>query len=631
MAYTYYDDFEDKKNVITSGRTESGASITDIQFIRAGGKSVNAKIVSGGIQRIESGGNATGATVAATGSQHVSLGGLAIKTKVESGGAMTVESGGTVKDAIIQCAGRQYIDGVASNTVVYGSEYIGTSYGLDSNYKQTSTTLLYTNYGTQYLTKGGASFKTSLKGGIQKVSDRGIATSTQVSSGGKQWILDGTAKDTKIFSGGGQFVKSGGRAINTSIKGGWQRVEDGAIAYSTTIIDGWQYVDGGVARTTTVDADGILQVMLGGSAYDTTVNSGGLLELFAGAGASSVVLKSGAEMSIANKNVIDGFNNFDGAIVSGGKASRPVKLGMAAKLTVGTQTDMSSLHLKVDSATITFRGEKNTLGSLKLGSKSQIAYNISNLKAKESAPMVSLLAKNSQKKGAFSISVAYTQVAGTYKLSKNLIQKNGTAYTVNILAPVWKQNGPGRTLSTEPKKLGVAKLNSSALTKNGATYSVKMSGTQINLVVAMNAGKTLKGTAKANSLTGTANCDVFYGGKGNDTIKGVNGRDVAVYDKTAWGKDKILATEGSMTLLFKDLKESDLVTAWDGQNLTVTRKGATGQSITIQGWNGGITHNIVFGSTMTAVDKWLKASKPTAAQTNAARNEVWKKAGLAQA
>ena len=45
-------------------------------------------------------------------------------------------------------------------------------------------------------------------------------------------------------------------------------------------------------------------------------------------------------------------------------------------------------------------------------------------------------------------------------------------------------------------------------------------------------------TAGADTLTGTARSNVFYGGKRNDTITGTIGCDVAVYTRTAWGAGK---------------------------------------------------------------------------------------------
>ena len=161
-------------------------------------------------------------------------------------------------------------------------------------------------------------------------------------------------------------------------------------------------------------------------------------------------------------------------------------------------------------------------------------------------------------------------------------------------------------------------------------YSVKTSGTQTNLTLAIKAGKMLKGTTGKDKLTGRAHSDIFYGSKGNDTITGKNGRDVAVYNKTAWGKDTIAKTSGTMTLLFKDLKASDIKKSLSGSTMTITKKSDSKQKITVKGWSND-THNIVFGSGMKAFDKFITVTSPTTAQTTAARNEAFKKAGLASA
>ena len=64
--------------------------------------------------------------------------------------------------------------------------------------------------------------------------------------------------------------------------------------------------------------------------------------------------------------------------------------------------------------------------------------------------------------------------------------------------------------------------------------------------------------------------------------------------------------------------------------MTIAKKSDASQTITIKGWNKA-THNIVYADTLTAFTKYLKAASPTTAQTTSARNEVWKKAGLAKA
>ncbi|MCR5259849.1 MAG: hypothetical protein K6E40_17085 [Desulfovibrio sp.] len=94
-----------------------------------------------------------------------------------------------------------------------------------------------------------------------------------------------------------------------------------------------------------------------------------------------------------------------------------------------------------------------------------------------------------------------------------------------------------------------------------------------------------------------------------------------------WGQDRITKTAGTLSLVFKDLKKTDIVQTLKGTTMTIAKKADAKQAVVIDGWNAS-THFIVFGDTMKSFDKWLSATKPTDAQTSAARTEVWKKAGL---
>ena len=81
-------------------------------------------------------------------------------------------------------------------------------------------------------------------------------------------------------------------------------------------------------------------------------------------------------------------------------------------------------------------------------------------------------------------------------------------------------------------------------------------------------------------------------------------------------------------MLFKDLKSSDIKKSLSGNTMTITKKSDSKQKITVKNWNKS-THSIVFGNKMTAFDKFIKAASPTTTVTNNARNEAFKKAGLA--
>lgn len=182
-------------------------------------------------------------------------------------------------------------------------------------------------------------------------------------------------------------------------------------------------------------------------------------------------------------------------------------------------------------------------------------------------------------------------------------------------------------LSVNSKSLGVARVNGAAVSKNGVKYAVKASGGKLNLTLSAVAGVLRKGTAASQTLSGSANCDIFYGAAGNDTIKGVNGHDIAVYDNRNWGKDTIIATKGTMTVLFGSIKATDITQTRKGKDLVITRKADKKQTITIKNWTAA-THKVAFGGTLGQFNKYLAAARPTAVQQNNARKELWQKSGF---
>ncbi len=571
---------------VSSGQVDSGRNLgsSDYQCVEEGGIASYTTVYSGGELFVCGGGSAIGVVQKAGGNVNTFVAPRAaiFVSGVNASGGILFLSGGVASGFILYSGGMHHVwGGTASGTVVSSG-------------------------GQQSVVFGGVACDTALFGGSQYVESNCTTSGTMIYSGGKQFVAeDGLAFGTRIKFGGRQDVQ--GKACETFARGG---------TASNTVVSsgGTQYIfRWGTASLTSVLAGGSTVVASKGNLLTATV--AGSLTAKAGAKLSAVTLKSGAKLSIADGNALYGKNGFTGATVTGGK-NRAVTLAKNASITVGAKTNMKGFHLDASStgASISFTGAGATLGSLKLSSATAVSYSIAKLKAKGSTLMLSLSSKNSQNVGKFFVTIAKNQSIGTYELSNNIVQSQGMAYTVKL----------GST------KLGTAKLNGTALTKNGVAYKVKTSGAQINLVVAMKAGKMLKGNVKANKLTGGVHSDVFYGGKGNDTITGKNGRDVAVYDKTAWGKDKIVKTGGTMTILFKDLKKADVVQKLKGTTMTLTRKGDKSQSITVQGWNKA-THNVVFGGTMNSFAKWLKASKPTAKVTTATRNEAWKKAKLAQA
>ena len=346
---------------------------------------------------------------------------------------------------------------------------------------------------------------------------------------------------------------------------------------------------------------------------------------------------SGLPMFITNgkSNKLLGYNVISDSSITGGTITKKFKLGNNTSITALKNANMSSFHVDVTAASLVFKGLNNSLGSMKLGTKTKVSYNISSV-ARESNHnneyissqkfMLSLRNKNTQNLGSFSITVKKNQRIGTYMLSDNLVQKKNKTYTINL----------------GTKKLGIARLNGTSLTKNGVVYSIKQSNNHImvqlslkkgkvrlatnNETVARNHRKALTGT-QSTTLTGNKNRDIYYCGTGNDLINGLAGLDVAVYDKNNWGQDTIASTDGTMTIMFAGVKKTDLVFNHKGRDLVVTRK-HTNQNITVKEWHTD-THNIVYESQLSALHNYLKSSTPSNSQLTAARNEIFKKAGLA--
>jgi hypothetical protein len=231
------------------------------------------------------------------------------------------------------------------------------------------------------------------------------------------------------------------------------------------------------------------------------------------------------------------------------------------------------------------------------------------------------------------VDVDGTQALGVYELASNLTVASSTAFTIS----------QGAT------SLGNAYLNGANLIKNGVSYSLGMTGAAMNLTLTAAAGlmykadaakaadalslnnksngAVLQADASAYSLTGTADSDIFCGRGGNDSISTGNGRDVAVYDTNDWGRDSIVSDGGSLTLLFSGLSATEITTVRSGADMIVSKAADSLQAITVENWNDS-SHTIVYGETLSAFNVWLNAATPTAAQENAARNEVWQKTGL---
>ncbi|MCR5257471.1 MAG: AIDA repeat-containing protein [Desulfovibrio sp.] len=619
---------------VSSGGTVLGISMSktaEVRILGAGFVS-GANVYSRSTLSVSSGGRASGTTAFRLGGVSVFSGGTASRT-VLSGGYMRVFKGGVAPGVeILSCAAPTL---ASSGTLTFrigdgsSSLYSGTGPGrLEVSAGGTATNVVQRSGGIFSVDVAPTTFVSGknaygrplrLSGGkasgfilyataSQNVLKQGTAIETVVSSGGLQNVArGGLAAKTVLSKAGIQLVNGGGSASDTVLSGGTQTIFSGGRASSVRIDNGSQFVSsGGIVANVTVSA-GTVKVARGGVLRSATISSGGVL--YVDGKASCLVLRRGASFFTFSSCTIYGSNRIEAVKVADGE----LQLASGASLVISGGGTRPTLSVSVSTGMLSFIGNGAMLDSVSISKDTSMHFDVSKINT-WTATALRLNNKNKQKVGTFSVSVVAQQQMGTYGIAFNLIQARNTPWTV-------KQ---GKNV------LGTVRLNEAGFSKNGVTYRLTAAKDKISLTLSAKAGKTLKGTDAGETVKGTKDSDVFWGGRGNDDFRNGAGRDCAIYGKENWGRDTITKTAGTLALLFKDLKASDVTTSLSGTTMTVTKKADVKQTVTIAGWDEK-RHSLVFGGTMKAVDAWIKAASPTTAQATAARNEVWKKAGLATA
>ncbi|WP_159180949.1 autotransporter outer membrane beta-barrel domain-containing protein, partial [Escherichia coli] len=274
------------------------------------------------LQRVSSGGSATGTTINSGGMLSI-FGGSAVDITQKSGGGISTDTSATLSGTNIN-GSFSIAGGSASNMLLENGGYLAVLNG----HQATSTTINGSGY--QFVSSGGSATGTTINGsGYQYIFSGGSATSTTINSGGNQYVSSGgSATSTTINSGGYQYVNSSGSATGTTINGsGYQFVSSGGSATGTTINgSGYQYVSsGGSATSTTINSSGNQYVSSGGSATSTTINSGGLQRVSSGGSATSTTINSGGYQNVYVNGNVTKTTITDGGILqvdAGGSASQ---------------------------------------------------------------------------------------------------------------------------------------------------------------------------------------------------------------------------------------------------------------------------------------------------------------------
>lgn len=669
----------DGNAVITSAITVTGPGVQQIDrgeaqatTVKAGGSQVvgsagtcfDVKISSGGVQVLVSGGYASKVVLSAGASQIFSSGGSAYNVTARSGATQIVADGATLSGDTVSAGIRRIIlkGGMASAVTIRGTQLVsagktssvriassgfenilaagssvnakilrGGRQRVSSGGKAINATIAAGGY--QFVYTGGVTGGTLISSGaVQVVSSGGKANSAIILSGGKQWVYkNAVAYKTKVETGGAQYVVSDGKTSASVLNGGTQRINSGGTALRTSVgSKGVIHLYAGGVVSGAVIQHGGKAIVSGGVFKDGTLNSGSLVTVKAGVlsvtriygtldaarGATvkdvtvakhgAVNLASGAKMSLTKTTTVSGNLDLSGASVTGGSAAQ-IKLAPGAVLSAQNGANLKNTTVVAGSGQLFISGVGNKLGSIVTTQKSVLTFNLVNTRAKGTAYALSLT-KAKTLSGTLNIRLTPFQEAGTYKLANNFIRSTAAVLYINN------------------KKAGSLKPGAS-IKYGGGVYKMAQNGKKLNLVVSQDKGSIYLGKANTTRLVGGSASDIFYGGYRSETIMLNGGKDTVVYDKKAWGKDKISSTSGTVTILFAGLKSSNITATKKGTKMIITRKGDSRQSITINNWNDS-THKIVYGGTLSAFSKYAAQASPTVAQKTAAANEIWKKGGL---
>ncbi|QZA80659.1 hypothetical protein [Deefgea piscis] len=280
-----------QQGVVSGGLATATTVISGSQIIYSGGVATNATVLSGSGQYIYSGGLASGTQVV-SGTQSVYVGGSATNTLVEKKGAQYVQ--GSVSNTVISGGSQDIVAGVASFTTLNaGADQLVTAGSA------VSTTL--NGNSNQSILSGGVAKQTILNDSNQDVGAGGQAFDTTVGSGSDQTI-EGIATRNMIAQGGRQFVSAGGIANDSLLNGGFQQVLSGGLASATTVAAGNQRIElGGVASSTILGAAD--QVVLGRA--NNTVINGGRQFIDAGGIASGNIFNAGTQQITSGGRAID--------------------------------------------------------------------------------------------------------------------------------------------------------------------------------------------------------------------------------------------------------------------------------------------------------------------------------------
>ncbi|MCR5258458.1 MAG: hypothetical protein K6E40_09915 [Desulfovibrio sp.] len=383
-----------------------------------------------------------------------------------AGGSQTVASGGRASVTVIfsdaGVSGTQYVK--AGGQVLVAKIFAGGVQHLRQGGSASGTVL---SGGVQHISSGAVANDVSvLSGGAIHASSGGIVSSASVFAGGQERISAG-AVDSVVFVAGTQHVW--GSALSAKVRsGGLQSVA--GFASGTVVSAGDRLrVNRGSAVAAKILAGGTGIVFSAGFLSKGTVSSGGSLNL--SGTASAIVLKAGAVLSATAGAVLADSCRMDAVKAGTGALS----LASGGTLVISGKASAIALALSASVGLLVFSGAGAKLQRISLTKDTAVSFDIGKLKA-GTITVLKVAEKNTQKAGAFSISVVAQQQMGSYGIAQNVVQAKNTAWSIGMGSAV----------------LGSAFLNGSGFSKNGVTYSLTATKDRITLSLACKAGGMLR-------------------------------------------------------------------------------------------------------------------------------------------
>ncbi len=499
--------FDSDGNILSSGTTLSGATITDggSMIVADKGTAEETTVSSGGQMTVSSGGVANSTTVNNWGSMYIESGGVANRTTVNEDGWMYVSSGGVANRVLLNNETYFQIESGGTASIVYNPFFYGD---IDS---EDGAVVEYVDHAAIYFGRNTSVGATELvsksnetlenhtinASHIVAVAENGIANNTVVEGGFLKVLNGGVANNTEMYYSAGLNI-TGGTANGVTMKEFCSiSVSDGGVLNNlVTDKNGCAiWVENGTVNQAVLlgndeDAAGLI-LASGGAANNTAVHYEGELYVSSGAVASDTEITSGGAMFLHSGGVHRG----------------------------GLQIESGAIVSAYRGAKIDFSLADKTAGN---------DYLINDLSLIRGTP-------------TYTITVSADQADGCYKLAQGADSFTGTI-----------------TIGTKMETYGTITVNEAALIYNGKQYSLTLNGENLQLFISPpdSEAPVLEITGNATAWT---NKNVVLTADASDSPSGISSVEYSL-DNINWTEGESVSVSKNGTVYFRAIDKAGNIT-----------------------------------------------------------------------